>query len=474
MTQHPTVTSDDTEYEALRRRHVARAEELLPATLERLTWPPERLAAHRTTELRKLLATAREASPWHRARLTGTDIDTVDAADLTALPVMTKDDLMQNFDEIVTDPRLRLATVEDHLDQMLGDSYLFGRYHAAATGGSTGRRAVLVNDWDAWAIGFWSVQRHVIAGMQDARRTDPPPPARTAMVASAAPTHMSATIVRTFSRPGADFHRFPVTRPIEETVAGLNDCAPDLLVGYPSALHVLAAEARAGRLRITPRRIDTMGEVLLPETRALLEETFAVPVGNNYSLSEGGGAAQACAAGAMHLADDLIIVEPVDPEGRPVPPGTRSTTLYLTNLYNHALPLLRYEVTDQIEILPDGPPCPCGCTHRRITDPYGRLDDVFTYGDRTVHPHVFRSVLARHREIVEYQVRQTRTGADVDVRITGPEPVGLTTEIATELQKALTDAGVPSTQVDVTTVAQLTRPASGKLVRFLRSGRATV
>lgn len=456
-------------YEDLRQRHLARAGELLPALLDRLTWPADRLAEHRTAELRRLLVAAREASPWHRERLADVDVAALDQADLTSLPVMTKDDLMGHFDDIVTDDRLRLEVVEDFLTGMTSDAYLFGRYHAGASGGSTGRRGVVVYDWDAWATCFWSLQRHQIAAQRSA-------PAgagmRIAFVASAAPVHMSATITRTFSTPTAEIQRFPVSTPLAEIVAGLNAFQPTVLLGYPSALHPLATEAAAGRLRISPQRIDGTAEVLLPETRAALEEAFGVLVGNNYALSEGGGAAQSCAAGAMHLADDLLIVEPVDADGEPVPPGTRCAKLYLTCLFNDALPLIRYEVTDQIELLTGTDPCLCGSTHRRIADPYGRLDDVFTYrgvtGPLTVHPHVFRSPLSRHREIVEYQVRQTPAGACVAVRAIGP---CATDQLATDVAEGLAAAGLPAPQVEVDLVDRLPRPVSGKLIRFLPMGR---
>lgn len=80
----------------------------MPAALDRLTWPTDRLAAHRTVELRRLLRMAREASPWHRDRIAGIDIDAVEESDLSAPPVMTKDDLMANFDAAVT-PRAAAA-----------------------------------------------------------------------------------------------------------------------------------------------------------------------------------------------------------------------------------------------------------------------------------------------------------------------------------------------------------------------------
>jgi phenylacetate-coenzyme A ligase PaaK-like adenylate-forming protein len=202
-----------------------------------------------------------------------------------------------------------------------------------------------------------------------------------------------------------------------------------------------------------------------------VEEAFGVPVGNNWALTEGGGSGQACASLGMHLADDVLIVELVDEQGRPVPPGTRSAKVYLTNLFNHALPLIRYEVTDQIELLADETGCPCGSTHRRIADPFGRLDDVFDYAGTRVHPNVFRGPLARRREIVEYQVRQTPDGAAVTVRTIaeaqGFDPATLAADIAAELARV----GVTDPRITVAEVASLPRKTSGKLVRFVPLAR---
>ncbi len=259
--------------------------------------------------------------------------------------------------------------------------------------------------------------------------------------------------------------RIPVTRPTAEIVEGLNAAQLTVLVGYPSVLHVLTAEARAGRLRISPHVISTMGESLLPEIRAALEVMFGAPVLNSYGASEAAWIAAGCGAGPwLHLSDDLVIVEPVDAAGRPVPPGTRADKVYLTNLFNHTVPLIRYELTDQLELLDDPAPCPCGCTHRRIADPYGRLDDLFTYGTVPVHPHLFRAPLSRRSEIVEYQVRQTPAGATVVVRATGPLD---TAALAADIATGLAGVGVPDPQVDIEVADRLPRPASGKLKRFV-------
>ena len=100
------------DYEARRQQHVAGAVTLAPRLIEQLDWPAERLAAYRTARLRELARTATMRSRWYRERLADVDIDRLDITTLAGLPVLTKTELMEHFDDIVTDPRLSLAQVE--------------------------------------------------------------------------------------------------------------------------------------------------------------------------------------------------------------------------------------------------------------------------------------------------------------------------------------------------------------------------
>lgn len=73
----------------------------------------------------------------------------------------------------------------------------------------------------------------------------------------------------------------------------------------------------------------------------------------------------ACGHG-MHLPDDLCGFEPVGAAGQPITPGSTSRGAYVTNLYNQTLPLIRFEVTDEVTVL-DGA-CACGSALTRIGD----------------------------------------------------------------------------------------------------------
>ena len=449
------------DYEATRQRHLAEAMQRLPERLERLTWSAAQLRDWRTARLRALLAIARERSPWHRARLAGVDIERIDEDGLGALPPMTKADLMANFDAIVTDPRVTLARADAHVAALTTDAYLLDELHAVASGGSSGVRGVFVWGWDAWAEVFLVSLRRQMHDAASSGATEPPVPM---IVAADNASHFTSANPQTFRSDFPPVHRFPVTLPLSEIVAGLNRVNGSHLFAYASMLGTLAAEAREGRLRITPRRVISTAEPLLPALRAAAEDAWRAPLANMWGTSEGGIMALGCyRAGGMHLNEDLLIVEPVDERGAPVPPGVRAAKVYLTNLFNSVQPLIRYELTDEVTMLAE--PCPCGSAHRRVADIQGRLDDVFRYADGVaVHPHIFRSVLGRDPRVREYQVRQTPAGAELS--LCGPPDLAAAA-IAEQVAAELARVGVHRPQVTAAIVGGFERSGVGKFKRFV-------
>ena len=241
---------------------------------------------------------------------------------------------MGSFDEIVTDPTVRLADVNSHIASLDGDAYFHGELHAVASGGSSGVRGVFVWGWDAWAtVQLTALRRTLLDRLSDPELASRAPVAM--IVAAENATHFTSALSETFATGAVETHRFRIGSPLEQIVEGLNEVAGDSLATYPSMLGRLVSEARAGRLTIEPRRILTMAEPLLPETREAAEDTWRAPVANMWGTSEGGVTAIGCFKGpGMHLTDDLLIVEPVDELGEPVPAGVRSNKVYLTNLFN--------------------------------------------------------------------------------------------------------------------------------------------
>jgi phenylacetate-CoA ligase len=452
----PTPRPEPASDAVLRELHREDQRQLSGRYVQRLHWSRTRIADERRLRLSKLLAVAQESSPWHRQRLTRVDAGRLREDELRRLPVMNKQDVMASFDQIVTDPRLTLARVEAHLAGLDGaPRYLLDRYQPVVSGGSSGVRGVFVYDWRGWTSCYAGAFRYFVRDLGGQAVS-------MAVIAAGSAAHISRAILHTFSDPATiRIHAVPITLPIERIIAELRELQPDVLFTYPSGLADLTEAARAGELRIAPRAIITGGEPLTPELREAAESQFGARVLNWWVSSEGGPMGIGCGRGPwMHLSDDLIIVEPVDDEGEPVEPGSRASKVLLTVLYNHALPLIRYELTDEVTVIDEA--CPCGSVHTLIADVQGRRDDGFSYSGVSIHPHVFRTILDRAPDIVEYRVLQTADGARVEIR--GPAD---REQLRRELTEALGAQGLEAPRVSVLATTDFEREATGKVKRFV-------
>ena len=121
-------------------------------------WPRRDLLEIQKRGLDAMLQHAASASRYYRDAI-GAAVDR--GTPLSGLPVLTKRALMENWNQIVTDPRVALRDVEAHLaGDRCGEPFL-GEDRAFATGGTTGERAVLVYDRDAWQSTIANVLRWV-------------------------------------------------------------------------------------------------------------------------------------------------------------------------------------------------------------------------------------------------------------------------------------------------------------------------
>src|SRR5258706_16423846 len=312
--------------------------------------PAADIAGHR---LQSLLAFARQASPFYRrhyANLPATPR-------LTELPPVAKRDLMANFEDSCTDPRIRQDDVERFLADRarIGATFL-GGYHVWKSSGTSGTPGIFLQDRHAMAVYDALVAAHF-----DADALDPSGPSRIAAGAGRAALVIATGdhyagiaswehLRRAF--PALARRSFSVLDPLSKLVAELNEFKPAFLSGYPSVLALLAAERAAGRLRIAPAALWSGGETLAPSTKSSIEASFGCRVMNEYGASECLAIAHECPAGWMHVNAEWVILEGVDARGKPVQAGELSHTVLLTNLANWVQPIIRYDLGERMMMLP--------------------------------------------------------------------------------------------------------------------------
>jgi hypothetical protein len=112
-------------------------------------WSHEQLLAHQAQRLRALLRHAVARSPFYRETLGA------DAAErpLAELPTLPKATLMERFDQIICDPRLRRGELEAHLQGPDPAQPFLGEYRVFTTSGSTGLRGIFAFTQDEFASG---------------------------------------------------------------------------------------------------------------------------------------------------------------------------------------------------------------------------------------------------------------------------------------------------------------------------------
>ncbi len=463
-----TATKAETGWRLFRADFQAELLARIPENLERLSWSAERIESAQRDGLRRLLAHAVTHSPFHRRRLAGTGVASIEPGDLASLPVMTKADMMTAIDDVFTDRRLRLAAIEQAL-AATGDQPVpvLGRYMVLATGGSTGQRGVFVYDHAGKAGFIVSVIRPLLARLAAAGGI-PVGGLPMAMVGAASAVHATGAAAAETVGTDMPLHVLPVpvTLPWQQIVDRLNTLQAPCLIGYASALARLAAEQRAHRLHLAPKAIISTAETLPPEARAEITAAFGIPVINSFGSTEGLMGTSAPGGDVLMFNSDMCIAELVDADNRPVRPGVPSAKVLVTNLYNLAQPLIRYELADSFVREPSA----AGPGHL-LARVQGRADEVFNYQAGDLHPHVIRSVMVRSPEVADYQVRQTPTGIEADIIAASG---GASTEaLRRQLADALAHGGLGQLDVTVRIAGDLPRCAgSEKIRRFIPLSRA--
>lgn len=346
--------------------------------------PMEELAELRSRKLRRLVRHVYERVPFYRRRFDDAgvrpgDIRTV--SDLSKLPVISKQ-------EIIDAPNTEV------LDTSVPESRLVARQ----TSGSSGMpfRFYVDQDYDQFCKAmflrpYFSTGRRIFD------------------------VAMRFTTIGT--RPRKWFHRLGILREHrvlsnasgEEMLAVYRRATPDVLIGYPSAISVLAeALIDSGSQSHLPRVVFTDSEVLTDFMKERIRAAFRAPIIDVYGTYETDNIAWQCREGsAYHYAADSVILETVQ-DGQCVAPDEPGE-LVCTVLNSLTMPFIRYNTGDVVTLSSDG--CDCGRTLPLISEIEGRVLDrlVLPDGSRVSAariPHEFKNLgeVVREFQIIQETV----------------------------------------------------------------------
>ena len=349
---------------------------------------PQEIQDLQQVRFKKLLRHVLQKSRFYRRHyqehgITERDVDGIKPEDL---PVIDKQIMMENYDDLICDPALKKSDLEQFINESPDPGIKYkDNYAVIHTSGSSGTIGLFVYGPQDWVVVKAIGLRVAAVGFNPLART------RLAFIGAADGHYASVTSVRNAPRLLFKIITLSVNNPLEETCRDVEHFRPDGLVGYASAIGLLAQQQIARHISIAPKKIWCTGEPLTPAIRTSIEKAFGVNPINIYGTSETMTLGAECNnSHRLHLFDDWFNVQVVDEALQPVQPG-QTGRVVITNLYNYTQPLIRYQMDDEIVL--SGEPCPCGWPFAVIDKIAGRSEETLWFakvdGRREfIHPSV--------------------------------------------------------------------------------------
>ncbi len=195
-------------------------------------------------------------------------------------------------------------------------------------------------------------------------------------------------------------------RSIPQFLARIHRFRPEVLVAYANPLYVLAREIEQRGLRpYHPRALIVGSERLYDFQRALIERVFDAPVFDTYGSREFTLIGAECERHlGLHLTTENLLVEVLDQDGRPAHPGDEGDVV-ITDLFNVAMPFVRYAIGDRARAGLRA--CPCGRGLPLMHEVVGRQMDILVTTDgRRLPGAFFPHLLKDYVAVRQFQVIQ--------------------------------------------------------------------
>ena len=350
-------------------------------------WSRARLEAAAGLKLQTMCRHAAQTSPFYRERFTEAGIDPAGVrgiADLRDLPLLTKQDIRENLDAILSSDFRKADLVPAKTGGSTGVAL-----HIFCDGPGVERRnaaALRSDEWSGWRLGqplaaVWGNPPEAVTWKNKLRGW------------------LKDRIIYLDTMKIDDE---AITRFLAEWRA----MKPGMLYGHAHSIFILAEALRDRGLTLSPTGIVATSMMLLDKERAVIEEVCGIPVTNRYGCEEVSLIGCECEEHrGMHLNLDHNIVEFLRDDGSPCAPG-EDGRIVVTELINFGMPMLRYEVGDRG--VPSERECPCGRGLPLMEHITGRTADflVAEDGSKVAGISIIENSLTRFPGIRQLQIVQ--------------------------------------------------------------------
>lgn len=240
----------------------------------------------------------------------------------------------------------------------------------------------------------------------------------------------------------------------------MNAWRPQVIVAYTNAAYEFARFIESEGLQVwQPKSIVVGAEKLHDFQRIVLERVFKAPVFETYGSREFMLIGAECDQhSGLHLSMENLFVEILDDEGQPTPAGEEGNVV-ITDLFNDAMPFIRYVNGDRA--IAGFENCPCGRGLPLLRKVTGRQLDVLTTPDgRKIPGEFFPHLIKDYRSIRRFQVIQNEPHEIIVRMVTSG---GLTLADLHHLEKDLREGIGPIVTLKLEQVDDIPLTRAGKL-----------
>lgn len=250
---------------------------LMPKHLERLNWTRKQILDFQLEQLKSLLKHVIQHSSFYKNHLGSLDLAKFKLTDLNHFPILTKQEVLNHWNDIICVPDLTKSKAEEYLqacrDNKSPNLFYNNQYYITATGGLSGLRGLFIWDRDYFSEVACVTYRYQIHDEQKNRSASKP---RIIAVLSAPHLiHVSTPLylIRTDTNDIAQ--HISISAPMNTIIRDLETLQPTHLRGYPTVIVELAHLQLQGKLNISPERIITSSEPLDQEGRNMIKQAHS-------------------------------------------------------------------------------------------------------------------------------------------------------------------------------------------------------
>lgn len=416
---------------------------------------PEQIRSYQDEQVARLIEHAYNTVPYYRRVMDERGLKPTDIAsvqDLRKLPVVTKEDVLQNKEDFISRAFDRRQLVPRKTSGTTGTALRFFKSKEA-----------VAFQWAVWwrhrtRFGFRPLTWHLNFTGRPAvppSQASPPYwrwnlPMRQALISM---QQLRADRIAELAK-FVDSHRFPY------------------FVGYPSFLHMFAnlLEDQGIELKSHPYYVFLGAENTYDFQRETIERVLKTRVTDQYGFAEGAGNASKCEYDVYHEDWEFGVLECEDPTL--MGDGSTRGKIVATGFSDYGFPFIRYEVGDTAVWAPPGYQCRCGRHSRVILRIEGRTEDyvITPEGMRVMR---FGYLFKDTESIKEAQVVQREEGSIV-IRLVKRETYSSFVE--DHIRNQVRNWISPSLKVYFEYVDEIPRSSSGKfraVVSELRQNHET-